>query len=73
MEVRVGKKMATKKKMVKGQQPKKIDCDNMLVKASNEADEKEVNHPTVPMDRTANWCSHGGWFNVAHMEHCFEV
>jgi hypothetical protein len=22
--------------------------------------EKEVNHPAHPMDRTANWCSHGG-------------
>jgi hypothetical protein len=30
MEVRVEKKMAMKK-MVKGQQPKKIDCGRMLV------------------------------------------
>jgi len=22
--------------------------------------EKEANHPGHPMDRTANWCSHGG-------------
>jgi hypothetical protein len=34
MEVRVGKKLAMrkkKKKKVKGQQPKKIDCGRMLV------------------------------------------
>jgi hypothetical protein len=31
MEVRVEKKLAMKKKMVKGQQPKKIDCGRMLV------------------------------------------
>jgi hypothetical protein len=31
MEVRVGKKLAIKNKMVKGQQPKKIDCGRMLV------------------------------------------
>jgi hypothetical protein len=31
MEVRVGKKLAMKKKMVQGQQPKKIDCGRMLV------------------------------------------
>jgi hypothetical protein len=31
MEVRVGKKLAMKIKMVKGQQPKKIDCGRMLV------------------------------------------
>jgi hypothetical protein len=30
-DVRVGKKLAMKKKMVKGQQPKKIDCGRMLV------------------------------------------
>jgi hypothetical protein len=29
MEVRVGKKIATKE-MVKGQQPKRIDCGRML-------------------------------------------
>ncbi len=27
--------------------------------------EKEANHPAWPMDRTANWCSHGGWFTLA--------
>jgi hypothetical protein len=27
--------------------------------------EKETNHPAHPMDRTANWCSHGGWFTLA--------
>ncbi len=27
--------------------------------------EKETNHPVHPMDRTANWCSHGGWFTLA--------
>jgi hypothetical protein len=31
MEVRIGKKLAMKKQMVKGQQPKKIDCGRMLV------------------------------------------
>jgi hypothetical protein len=31
MEVRVEKKLAMKKKMVKSQQPKKIDCGRMLV------------------------------------------
>jgi hypothetical protein len=32
MEVRVGKKLAMiKKKMIKGQQPKKIDCGRVLV------------------------------------------
>jgi hypothetical protein len=31
MEVRVGKKLAMKKTMVKGQQPKKIDCGRMFV------------------------------------------
>jgi hypothetical protein len=32
MEVRVGKKIGNEKtKMVKGQQPKKIDCGKMLV------------------------------------------
>jgi hypothetical protein len=30
MEVRVGKKLATKNKMIKGQQPEKIDCGRML-------------------------------------------
>jgi hypothetical protein len=30
MEVRVGKKLATKKKLIKGQQPEKIDCARML-------------------------------------------
>jgi hypothetical protein len=33
MEVRVGKKIGNKKKMIKGQQPKKIDCGRMLVNA----------------------------------------
>jgi len=46
--------------MVKGQQPKKFDCGTMLVKVSKEVDEEEAYHPTLPMDRTANWCSHGG-------------
>jgi hypothetical protein len=59
--------------MVKGQQPNFFDCGTMLVKVSKEVDEEEANHPTLPMDRTANWCSHGGWFTLAHMEHCFEV
>jgi len=27
--------------------------------------EKEPNHPPHPMDRTANWCSHEGWFTLA--------
>jgi hypothetical protein len=27
--------------------------------------EKEANHPAHPMDRTANWRSHGGWFTLA--------
>jgi hypothetical protein len=31
MEVRVEKNLATKNKMIKGQQPKKIDCGRMLV------------------------------------------
>jgi hypothetical protein len=31
MEVRVEKKMAMTKRMVKGQQPKKIDCGRMLI------------------------------------------
>jgi hypothetical protein len=31
MEVRVVKKVAMKKQIVKGQQPKKIDCGRMLV------------------------------------------
>jgi hypothetical protein len=26
--------------------------------------EKEANHPGHPMDRTANWCSHGSWFTL---------
>jgi hypothetical protein len=26
--------------------------------------EKEANHPAHPMDRTANWWSHGGWFTL---------
>jgi hypothetical protein len=30
MEVRVGKKLAMKKRLVKNQQPKKIDCGRML-------------------------------------------
>jgi hypothetical protein len=29
--------------------------------------EKEANHPAHPMDRTANWCSHGGWFTLANI------
>jgi hypothetical protein len=37
----------------KGQQPKKIDCSRMLVNAGH------------PMDKKANWCSHGGWFTLA--------
>jgi hypothetical protein len=31
MEVKVGKNLATKNKLVEGQQPKKIDCGKMLV------------------------------------------
>jgi hypothetical protein len=31
MEVRVGKNLSVKKKMVKGQQPKKVDCGRMPV------------------------------------------
>jgi hypothetical protein len=31
MEVRVENKMSNEKKMVKGQQPKKIECGRMLV------------------------------------------
>jgi hypothetical protein len=27
--------------------------------------EKETNHLAHPMDRTTNWCSHGGWFTLA--------
>jgi len=27
--------------------------------------EKEENHPAHPMDRTTNWCSHGGWLTLA--------
>ncbi len=27
--------------------------------------EKEANHPARPVDRTTNWCSHGGWFTLA--------
>jgi hypothetical protein len=27
--------------------------------------EKEVNHPAHPMDKTANWCNFGGWFPLA--------
>jgi hypothetical protein len=34
----------------------------MLVNVSKEANEKEINHPAHPMDRTANWRSHGGWY-----------
>jgi hypothetical protein len=30
-----------------------------------EVNEKEANHPAHPMDRMANWCSHGGWFPLA--------
>jgi len=26
--------------------------------------EKQANLPAHPMDRTANWCSHGGWFTL---------
>jgi hypothetical protein len=40
----------------------------MLVKGK-EADEKETNHPAHPMDRTANWCSHRGWFTLVGMMH----
>jgi len=29
--------------------------------------EKETNHPAHPMDRTANWCSHGGCFTLAQV------
>jgi hypothetical protein len=61
MEVRVEKKLAMKKKMIKSQQPKKIDCGRMLVNVKvKEVNEKEAIHPAHPMDRTANWCSHGG-------------
>jgi hypothetical protein len=31
-----------------------------------EANEKETNHPAHPMHRMVNWCSHGGWFTLAH-------
>jgi hypothetical protein len=30
-----------------------------------EMNEKKMNHPAHPTDRTANWCSHGGWFTLA--------
>jgi hypothetical protein len=33
--------------------------------------EKEANHPVNPMDRTANWCSHGGWFTLALFKSLF--
>jgi hypothetical protein len=58
--------MTTKNKMIKGQQPKKIDCGRMLVSVKcKKTDEKEANNSAHPMDRTANWCSHGGWFTLA--------
>jgi hypothetical protein len=55
MEVRAGKKMATKKN---GQRSaaKKIDCGRMLVEGK-EADEKETNHPAHPMDCNEKVCS----------------
>ncbi len=31
-----------------------------LTYKGKEVNEKKANHPTYPMDRTANWCSHGG-------------
>jgi hypothetical protein len=33
--------------------------------------EKEANHPAHGMDRTANWCSHGGWVTLAEDEEGF--
>jgi hypothetical protein len=54
--------------MVKGQQPKKIDYGRFFVKGK-ETDEKETNHPAHPMDRTANWCSHGRWFTLVDMRY----
>jgi hypothetical protein len=54
MEVKVGKKLAMKRKMVKGHYPKKIDCGRMLVNVKKKVNEKKANHPTHPMHRTAN-------------------
>ncbi len=45
------------KNKTKGQQPKNVDCGTMLVNWGSRAGWKKVAHP---MDRTANWCCHGG-------------
>jgi hypothetical protein len=65
MEVRFGKKMATKKKWSKVRSQKKLTVVECWLTYSKEANEKEANHLALPMDRTTNWCSHGGWFTLA--------
>jgi hypothetical protein len=59
-EVRVGKKLAKKKINSKVRSQKRLTVVECWLTYG-----KEANHPAHPMDRTANWCSHGGWFILA--------
>jgi hypothetical protein len=34
--------------------------------------EKEANHPAHPIDKTANWCSHGGLVHCGHFSAHFD-
>jgi len=57
--------LATKKKVVKGEQPKNLTVVECWLMKGKETDEKEANQLAHPMDRTTNWCSHGGWFTLS--------
>jgi hypothetical protein len=54
--------MATKqkKKWSKVNSQKRLTVVEYWLMQGKEANEKETNHPAHPMDRTVNWCSHGG-------------
>jgi hypothetical protein len=60
MEVKVGKKMAMKKKWSKVNNQKILIVVESCLMCGKEVNEKEANHPTHPMDRMANSCNHGG-------------
>jgi hypothetical protein len=59
MQVRVLKKWS------KVSSQKRLTVVECWLTYGKEVNEKEANHPAHPMDRTANWCSCGGWFTLA--------
>jgi hypothetical protein len=45
---------------------RKFDCGKMLVKCRVKRRMKNIAHP---VNRTANWCSHGGMFTLARLHY----